>query len=207
MLELKDVSHQFGDSRLQYDDWSVEKGDHSMILGSSGSGKTTLLHLIGGLLKAQSGSIKIGGEELASKSQAELDRFRKEQIGIIFQSSHLIKALTVYENILLAQFLGGNQQKKEKVDAVLDQLGIRDLALRKVTEISQGQAQRVAIARAVVNEPALLLADEPTASLDDENCDAVVSLLKEQSKATNAQLIIITHDTRIKTQFKNHLEL
>ena len=207
MLEIKDLSYHFGVASLRYTDWNVAKGEHAVILGASGSGKTTLLHLIGGLLKAQKGSIKVDNEEMSTKSQLELDRFRKERIGIVFQLPHLIKALTVAENILLAQFLAGRKPRRQKVDEVLEQLGIGMLAKRKVTEISQGQAQRVAIARAIVNMPALLLADEPTASLDDESCTRVLKLLQDQSDKNGSTLIVATHDKRVRNVFKSALVL
>lgn len=208
MLEIKALKHSYdGNSQIDYPEWNVEQGHHAIILGNSGCGKTTLLHLIGGLMAPKEGTLKVAGEDLGTLGNAKLDRFRGENIGIIFQKPHLVKSLTVKENLLLSQYLGQKATDGNRANEVLAQLGIEDLAKRKVHQISQGQAQRVAIARAVINSPKLLLADEPTASLDDENCQKVIGLLKQQAKETNATLIVATHDHRVKSEFKNQLAL
>lgn len=208
MLEIKALKHSYdGNSLIDYPDWNVEKGNHAIILGNSGCGKTTLLHLIGGLMAPKEGTLKVAGEDLGALGTARLDRFRGENIGIIFQKPHLVKSLTVKENLLLSQYLGQKATDGKRANEVLSQLGIKDLAKRKVHQISQGQAQRVSIARAVINSPKLLLADEPTASLDDENCQKVIELLKQQAHETNATLIVATHDHRVKSEFKNQLAL
>ncbi len=208
MLEIKSLKHSYdGNTSIDYPDWNVEKGNHAIILGSSGSGKTTLLHLIGGLMLPNSGTIAIAGETLSDKSKANLDRFRGENIGIVFQKPHLVRSLTVKENLLLSQYLGHKKTNSKRALEVLSHLNIEDLANRKVHQISQGQAQRVSIARAVMNAPKLLLADEPTASLDDENCKKVIDLLKAEAEETGATLIVATHDHRVKSEFKNQLAL
>lgn len=207
IVEIVGLVHSFGETSIQYPDWSVEKGKHAMVLGNSGSGKTTLLHLLGGLMKPNSGKISIAGDMILTKSGNDLDRFRGENIGLVFQKPHLISALSVQENLKLAQYLGKRKLDAGRIDDVLNQLGILDLKNRKIHQISQGQAQRVSIARAVLNSPALLLADEPTASLDDENCEKVIHLLKSQAEQSGSTLIIATHDHRVKSEFKNRLEL
>ena len=208
MLNIKALKHSYDDqSKINYPDWQVSKGHHAIILGSSGCGKTTLLHLIGGLMKPNEGTLEVAGENLSNKSDSKLDRFRGENIGIVFQKPHLVRSLTVKENIVLSQYLGKKKTDNERVNQVLSQLGIQDLANRKVHQISQGQAQRVSIARAVINSPKLLLADEPTASLDDENCKKVIDLLKSQAEETGATLIVATHDHRVKNEFENQLTL
>lgn len=208
MLEIKSLKHSYdGNTSIDYPDWNVEKGNHAIILGNSGSGKTTLLHLIGGLMHPNSGTIAIAGENLSEKSKANLDRFRGENIGIVFQKPHLVRSLTVKENLLLSQYLGHKKTNSKRAFEVLSHLNIEDLANRKVHQISQGQAQRVSIARAVMNAPKLLLADEPTASLDDENCKKVIDLLKAEAEETGATLIVATHDHRVKSEFKNQLAL
>ncbi len=207
IVEIVELVHSFGETSIQYPDWSVEKGKHAMVLGNSGSGKTTLLHLLGGLMKPNSGKISIAGDMILTKSGNDLDRFRGENIGLVFQKPHLISALSVQENLKLAQYLGKRKLDAGRIDDVLNQLGILDLKNRKIHQISQGQAQRVSIARAVLNSPALLLADEPTASLDDENCEKVIHLLKSQAEQSGSTLIIATHDHRVKSEFKNRLEL
>ncbi|MEO1256541.1 MAG: ATP-binding cassette domain-containing protein [Bacteroidota bacterium] len=208
MLKINNLSHSYGQEDLiQYPDWVVNNGSHGIILGNSGCGKTTLLHLIGGLMLPKQGHIEVAGEVLSQKSTTALDRFRGEHIGIVFQKPHLVQALSVQENLLLAQYLGKKKQDLSLVKQVLEGLGIEKLAKRKIYQISQGQAQRVSIARAVINSPKLLLADEPTASLDDENCKKVIDLLKSQATQSGATLIVATHDHRVKSEFKNQLSL
>lgn len=207
MLHVNQLKHSFGTTELSYPDWDVDQGSHAMILGNSGSGKTTLLHLIGGLMKPTSGELKIDGHDLSKMSGAELDKFRGENIGIVFQRPHLVKSLSVKENLFLAQSLGSSKKNNSRVIEILESLGIADLKNRKVHQISQGQSQRVSIARAVVNSPKILLADEPTASLDDESCERVVKLLKNQAEKSNATLIVATHDQRVKNEFENRLAL
>ncbi|WP_370089926.1 ABC transporter ATP-binding protein [Ekhidna sp.] len=208
MLQIKALRHSYDEkAMISYPDWNVEKGNHAIILGNSGCGKTTLLHLIGGLMPPKEGSLEVAGENLSKMGNASLDRFRGEHIGIVFQKPHLVRSLTVRENLTLSQYLGQRKINKKRTDEVLEKLGIKELANRKVHQISQGQAQRVSIARAVINSPKLLLADEPTASLDDENCKKVIDLLKSQAEETGATLIVATHDHRVKSEFKNQLAL
>ncbi len=208
MLEIKSLKHSYdGEKLIDYPDWTVEKGNHAIILGNSGSGKTTLLHLIGGLMPPKQGDIFISGENLSEKRNAKLDRFRGENIGIVFQKAHLVRSLSVKENLSLSQYLGQKKTDSSRVREVLTHLAIEDLADRKVHQISQGQAQRVSIARAVINSPKLLLADEPTASLDDENCKKVIDLLKSEAEESGATLVVATHDHRVKSEFQNQLVL
>ncbi|MEO9482220.1 MAG: ABC transporter ATP-binding protein [Ekhidna sp.] len=208
MLRIEKLKHSYdGDAQISYPDWKVEEGNHAVILGNSGCGKTTLLHLIGGLMSPKEGTLEVAGENLGSKSDVKLDRFRGENIGIVFQRPHLIRSLSVKENLSLSQYLGRKKTDGRRLDEVLSRLGIKELANRKIHQISQGQAQRVSIARAVINSPKLLLADEPTASLDDENCKKVIDLLKSQAEETGATLIVATHDQRVKSEFKNQLSL
>lgn len=207
MLKIENLAYSYGETSISYPNWEVKAGNHALILGNSGCGKTTLLHLIGGLMPPSSGHLEIEGEDLAKKSNAKLDKFRGENIGIVFQKPHLVKSLTVKENLSLAQYLGKRKMDSKRVNAVMEHLGISELTNRKVHQISQGQAQRVSIARAVVNSPKILLADEPTASLDDENCKKVIELLKSQAEETGATLIVATHDHRVKNEFQNQLGL
>lgn len=209
MLKINGLAYCYRDSETQitFPNWSVEAGDHSMILGGSGSGKTTLLHLIGGLLKPKSGELWVGSENLPVLKPTELDRFRGLHIGIIFQRPHLISSLTILDNLTLSQYLGKKKLDKKKTLEIMDRLDISTLKNRKVHQVSQGQAQRVSIARALLNNPLLLLADEPTASLDDTNCERVIHLLKEQAAIGGATLVVATHDQRVKDEFENRLEL
>ncbi|MEQ6166880.1 ATP-binding cassette domain-containing protein [Ekhidna sp. MALMAid0563] len=208
MLKIQGLKHSYdGKAMISYPDWEVKEGNHAIILGNSGCGKTTLLHLIGGLMPPSEGFLEVSGENLVQKSNAKLDRFRGENIGIVFQKPHLVRSLTVKENLTLSQYLAHKKIDVKRAQEVLTHLGVGELANRKVHQISQGQAQRVAIGRAVINKPKLLLADEPTASLDDENCQKVIDLLKSQAEETGATLIVATHDHRVKSEFQNQLAL
>ncbi|MGH1338771.1 MAG: ABC transporter ATP-binding protein [Aureispira sp.] len=208
MIQTKQLSFQYGNQqRFEFPDLHCEQGSHWLILGQSGCGKTTLLHLLGGLMPPVSGSIRIQDQDLARLQGEALDQFRGQNIGIIFQQSHLIKALTVEDNLLTAQYLAGTTQDRTKVRNLLERLNLGDKLQSKPQNLSLGEQQRVAIARALVNDPVLILADEPTSSLDDDNCQEVVNLLLEQSKAYNATLLIVTHDGRLKALFEQQILL
>jgi ABC-type lipoprotein export system ATPase subunit len=208
MIDVKGLSFSYStDTIITFPDFHVSKGNHFLLLGESGSGKTTLLHLLGGLLRRYSGSIKVDGTELASLNETESDRFRGKHIGFIFQRNHLIQALTVEKNLLIAPYLAGLSLDHNRVDEVLQSLGLLDKRKSKITEISQGQAQRVAIARAVLNKPSILLADEPTSALDDKNCDRVIHLLMEAAEENHSTLVVATHDQRLKEKIKNRIAL
>lgn len=208
MIQTKQLSFQYSNQqRFEFPDLNCEQGSHWLILGQSGCGKTTLLHLLGGLMPPVSGSITIQDQDLAQLQGEALDQFRGQNIGIIFQQSHLIKALTVEDNLLTAQYLAGTTQDRSKVRKLLERLNLGDKLKAKPQNLSLGEQQRVAIARALVNDPVLILADEPTSSLDDYNCQEVVKLLLEQSKAYNATLLIVTHDGRLKALFEQQILL
>lgn len=208
MIQTTNLQFQYNaDQRFQFPDMTCEQGSHWLILGQSGCGKTTLLHLLGGLRRPNSGKIIVQNEDLSSMSGDALDHFRGQHIGIIFQQSHLIKALTVEENLLTAQYLAGETQNKDKIRAILTKLNLGDKLDARPQNLSLGEQQRVAIARALINDPVLILADEPTSSLDDKNCKEVVELLLEQSRNFNATLLIVTHDGRLKELFENQILL
>ena len=168
--------------------------------------KTTLLHLLAGLLNSNSGSIELFGKELNQLSSHQLDRFRKNNIGIVFQRPHFVNSLTVKENLQLAQYIG-NKKNNNRIDSILKNLNILDKSNKKTNLLSQGEKQRASIALAIVNSPKLILADEPTSSLDDSNCSNVIKLLKKQATEYGAQLIVITHDSRLKKHFNKSIEL
>lgn len=194
-------------NEIIFPDLTIARGESFLLLGNSGSGKTTLLHLLGGLLRPRNGKIEIEGVDITSLSEVELDRIRGRQIGFVFQRNHLISALTVKNNLLMPPFLAGEQQYEDRVDQVLDELGLLDKKNALIFELSQGQAQRVAIARAIINKPSLILADEPTSALDDTNCDQVIDLLNKLAVENNAALIVATHDHRLKSRLKNQIIL
>lgn len=201
MFAIKDVIHKYGDKTvLQAPDWSANQGEQWLLLGNSGSGKTTLLHIMGGLLTPTSGSVQVAGQGLDTLKGTKLDKFRAQNIGLVFQKPHLIQTLTVLDNLLLAQYMAGVKQRKQRCLEVLEQLSMQQHAKSYPNKLSQGEMQRVSVARAVLNSPKVLLADEPTASLDDHNTTQVIGLLKQQAQAVNATLIIATHDQRVKTE-------
>lgn len=208
MVDVRSLSYQYPHSAaLSFPDFSADAGKPYLLLGQSGSGKTTLLHLLGGLLRSQRGSIRVGDTEVATLSEAALDRFRGTNLGFVFQKNHLIGALTVEENLWMAPYLAGKEVKKQRAEEVLAQLGLADKRKARINELSYGQAQRVSIARAVMNKPALILADEPTSALDDGNCEKVSDLLLSVAQQNEATLVIATHDQRLKAKISHHLQL
>ena len=208
MISIQSVSHNYpGGYQISFKDWQINSGDQWLLLGASGSGKTTLLHILTGILKPKQGSVKMGETSLYELSSKALDQFRGRNVGIIFQRPHLIKSLTIAENLLMAQSFAGLKEDRSRITEVLTSLDIADKVNSYPDELSQGQLQRVSIARAVINKPALLIADEPTSSLDDKNTNAVLQLLIQQSVLNQATLIVATHDKRVKDAFTNTYEL
>ena len=207
MIKTKEVKFNY-DNQVFFDfpDINLKSGENLLIIGNSGIGKTTLLHLLAGLLKLNSGSIELFGKELRKLSSYQLDRFRKNNIGIIFQRPHFVNSLTVKENLQLAQYIA-NKKDDNRIESILKNLNIFDKSNKITNQLSQGEKQRASIALAIVNSPKLILADEPTSSLDDNNCSNVIKLLKKQATEFGAQLIVITHDSRLKKHFKKSIEL
>ena len=207
MIQTKKLNFKYNDqAAFSFPDISLGKNENLLIIGSSGIGKTTLLHLLAGLLQSDSGSINLYGQDISKLTQYELDRFRGQNIGIVFQKPHFVNSLTVKENLQLAQYLG-NKVNQGRIDDILSSLNILDKKNKNPKKLSQGEKQRACIAMAIVNSPKLILADEPTSSLDDENCDRVIKLLKKQASEFNAQLVVITHDNRLKKHFKKSIKL
>lgn len=206
MLETKNLRFKYDNNlELNFPDIKTSK-ENLLILGASGVGKTTFLHLLSGLLKPMNGEIDLLGTKISKLKMSEMDRFRGKNIGIVFQKPHFINSLTVKENLQLAQYIS-KKSDKNRIQSLLESLGIEDKANKKTQNLSQGEKQRVSIALAIVNSPKLILADEPTSSLDDLNCDKVINILKNQASKYKAKLIIITHDYRLKKHFKNTLSL
>lgn len=171
------------------------------MLGDSGSGKTTLLNILGGLSRPETGQVNIYGQNLSLLSTSKLDQFRSQYIGFIFQEAHLLKNLTLVENIKLAQSLAGKKVDVSTIELILKQLQLDQKSNAYPNELSRGQLQRAAIARSIINKPALLIADEPTAALDDNNTHRVLKLLLSIAETAGSTLLITTHDKRIKEQF------
>lgn len=208
MIKTNSLFYSYvAEKKMQFSDLTIQTGEQFLLLGESGSGKTTLLHLLGGLLRSQHGSIEVNGTDITKLTESGLDRFRGQHYGFIFQRNHLISALSVEKNLLMAPFLAGMKQDNHRVEEVLIHLGIADKKRNRIQDLSLGQAQRVAIARAVLNKPSVILADEPTSALDDKNCDRVSDLLLSVADQNNATLIIATHDQRLKSKVKNLIQL
>ncbi|MEJ5995518.1 ABC transporter ATP-binding protein [Pedobacter sp. Du54] len=208
MISIQSVAHQYnGSSLIRFKDWQIKDGEKWLLLGESGSGKTTLLHILTGILKPKQGEVNINDTSIYTLSSKNLDQFRGRNIGIIFQKPHLIKSLTIAENLALAQNFANLPKNEARINEVLESLNIANKKKSYPNELSQGQLQRVSIARAVINKPALLIADEPTSSLDDKNAIAVLNLLMQQSSLNRATLIVATHDKRVKDAFTNTYNL
>lgn len=176
---------------------SVNKGEFVAIVGASGSGKSTLLHLLGGVDRPTSGEIYIDGNEINSMNNDNLAIFRRRQIGIVYQFYNLIPILTVEENISLPCDLDGNKPDKERMDLILKSFGLLERRNHLPNELSGGQQQRTSIARALINNPAILLADEPTGNLDSKSTEEIMSILKMSNRDFNQTIIMITHNLEI----------
>lgn len=208
MIQISNLSFSYSPQlAIRFPNVEVKKGENILLLGESGSGKTTLLHLMGGLLRHYSGSVKIEDTELSTLSESSLDTFRGQKMGFIFQKNHLINALSVEKNVMMAPYLAGLRIDKERIEQVLESLGLSEKRKNKVTELSHGQAQRVAIARAVLNKPSIIFADEPTSALDDKSCHKVIELLLNVASQNQSTLIVATHDQRLKDKIPNQQKL
>jgi putative ABC transport system ATP-binding protein len=195
------------DVSFHFPDLTCEAGQGLLITGQSGKGKTTLLHLLAGLLAPHEGEIWIDDVNLATLRGRALDRFRGQRIGLVFQQPHFIASINVLENLVAAGWLATGKKDRTKARQLLDRLDIGPCAQRKPQQLSAGQQQRAAIARALMNDPAVLLADEPTSSLDDENAHTVADLLLQQAQQAGASLIVVSHDQRLKELFTQSIRL
>lgn len=208
MIHTKDLKFEYANGHsFEFSDIQLKKKDHLLILGPSGSGKTTLLHLLSGILPANSGKIFIGDTEITGLNRKDLDRFRGENIGLVFQQYHYVKSLTVEENLKLRQKFPKNIRDHKRLVTISERLGLESVIQKKVDQLSQGQKQRLAIALGLIHQPKVVLADEPTSNLDDLNCAKVISLLQEEARLCGSSLVIITHDQRVKEHFDNHFSL
>ena len=198
MIRTRQLAYQYpGGPALRFDDIDVVQGGVLLLRGASGSGKSTWLALAAGLLTPTAGDITVAGQSLQALGKVAGDAWRARTIGFLPQKLHLSSALTVHANLAIAQWAAGQAQDDGRIREALTALGVQELATRKPAQLSGGQAQRVALARAVLLQPKVILADEPTASLDDEAARQAVELLQATAKRQGATLVIATHDARV----------
>jgi putative ABC transport system ATP-binding protein len=175
--------------------FSVQKGEFVSVVGPSGSGKSTLFYLLGGLTRADGGSVLLDGEDLASLSDAERTRMRKRKIGFVFQKFNLLPTLDARSNIMIAQEISGkNNHDSAHFDRITELLGLSKRLQHRPSELSGGEQQRVALARALINKPSVVLADEPTGNLDSKNSDAVLGMLRKSNQELGQTVLMITHN-------------
>ncbi|TDF41743.1 ABC transporter ATP-binding protein [Alteromonadaceae bacterium M269] len=214
-IEIKDLQFDYTKNDqtplIDIPDWTVKSGEHVFLYGASGSGKSTFLNLLGGILKAQKGTIDIIGQTFSSMSQSKRDKFRAKHIGVVFQQFNLIPYLSILENLSLVRQKASRESKtqfKERVDILMTRLYLPTSALHeRADRLSVGQRQRVAIMRALINMPELIIADEPTSSLDSDSRDAFMKLLIDLCSEHNSTLVFVSHDQSLKHYFKNHLNI
>lgn len=202
ILKVENLSKIYGKGENQVKavdniSFSIEKGEFVAIIGASGSGKSTLLHMLGGVDRPTSGKVYIEGKDIYSLNDDQLAIFRRRQVGLIYQFYNLIPVLNVVENITLPCNLDGKEINNKRLDDLLRTLGLENRKNNLPNQLSGGQQQRVSIGRAMMNEPAIMLADEPTGNLDSKASEEIVSLLKLSNKKYNQTVIIITHDEKI----------
>ena len=205
VLEVKNLSKTYGEGETRVEalksvSFSVERGEFVAIIGASGSGKSTLMNQIGGIDKPTSGSVKIEDREITGMDEDELAIFRRRNIGMIYQFYNLIPTLTTEENIMLPWLLDGKKENRKKLSELLDALGLKERASHLPGEMSGGQQQRVSIGRALINEPAFILADEPTGNLDSRMGAEIMDILKYSNQKLNQTILLITHDEKIALQ-------
>ena len=205
VLEVKELTKKYGQGEseviaLDHVSFSVERGEFVAIIGASGSGKSTLMNLIGGIDVPTSGSVKIDGNEISKMKEDELAIFRRRNLGIIYQFYNLIPTLTAEENIALPWKLDGRRENRKRLEEILQMLGLEQRVKHLPGQMSGGQQQRVSIGRAFINEPAFILADEPTGNLDSKTSREIIDILKLTNQKYNQTLLLVTHDEKIALQ-------
>jgi len=218
MIELVDVAKVYGApgeaggvSVLKGISLCIEKGRSIVIVGPSGCGKSTLLNIIGGLDHPTGGQVLFDGRNLAELGDDELAPIRNREIGFVFQLHHLLPQCTVLENVLVPTLAGGDggsaREMRRRAEMLLERVGLKDRMTHRPGELSGGQRQRVAVARALINEPKLLLADEPTGSLDEETSQSIADLLVELNRDVGVTLIVVTHSQKLAERIGDVMEL
>lgn len=205
ILEVENLVKTYGKGEnkvhaVDHVSFSVEEGEFVAIVGASGSGKSTLLHLLGGVDRPTSGKVLINGEDIYKLSDDALAIFRRRQVGIIYQFYNLIPILNVVENITLPCDLDGKRVDKKHLKNLLDTLGLNERKTHLPNQLSGGQQQRVSIGRALINDPAIILADEPTGNLDSKSGEEILTLMKLSNQKYHQTIIMITHDLEIASQ-------
>jgi len=207
LLQLKDVTKSFSQPDgtalpiLDIPEFTVDAGEQVVMVGRSGCGKTTLLHVIAGIGRPTSGRVKIDGWDIALMAESEVDQFRAERIGYVFQTFNLLPSFTALENVLLGMTFGRLRPDRERAKTLLKRVGLEHRLTHKPPMLSVGEQQRVAVARALANRPQLILADEPTANVDVGNQQQVIDLLRETCQEEKVALIIVTHAPEVAEQF------
>jgi|TARA_B110000967_G_scaffold28849_1_gene26956 lipoprotein-releasing system ATP-binding protein len=214
VIECRNISKQFADGELKTNvlsdvNLSVQKGDRIAIIGSSGSGKSTLLHLLGGLDKPTSGSIKVHGQDINRLSVKTLSQLRNQSLGFVYQFHHLLPEFSAVENVAIPLIIGGEKPKQaeQQAEDLLIKVGLSHRLAHKPSELSGGERQRAALARALITQPDCLLADEPTGNLDHRTAQGIFDLILELNESLGTALVIVTHDVDLASQMGAMLTL
>jgi putative ABC transport system ATP-binding protein len=213
MIELRHVrkTYRQGDNELvacAVEALDVAAGEQVALVGRSGSGKTTLMHIIAGILRADSGSVRIRGVELETMSEGRRDRFRGQHIGMVYQTFNLLQPFTALENVLLAALFGRNDRAARlRAEALLERVGLSDRVHHRPSQLSIGQVQRVAICRALINDPELILMDEPLGNQDKATGGAVLDLLLQMAREGNRTVVMVTHDPESARRMQRTIDL
>ena len=210
MVKVEGVQFQYGAEgpRMGFPDFACAQGERMLLLGQSGTGKTTLLHVLCGMLRAQAGTVEVAGRDLRASSDRDLDVWRGQELGIVFQRAHFVQSLSLEENLALPHQLTQGRvpaEVLERMVSMLDRLGIAHRAQARPHELSVGEQQRASIARALLHQPKVVFADEPTSALDDDNAAAVMDILDRE--AADATLVVVTHDQRLKDRYPHCVTL
>lgn len=207
-IKTENLSFKYkGGTTFNFPDVEIKTRELWLLTGNSGSGKTTLLHLLAGILSPQKGNINISNTNISKLKQAQLDTFRVRHIGLVFQKNYFIEALNMQKNLVYFANLSGLKVDEEHLQNLLSTLKIKHLSHKKPAQLSSGELQRFSIARGLINKPGILLADEPTSSLDDDNCQRFIKMLITVCDTYKISLIVATHDARLKSEFTNTLKL